>query len=130
MPLETILNQLQKFKSFVYEKVVWREPGQSIDVHIRARRNSRPICSECRTPGPIYDHQRSARRFEFVPLWGIAVFFVYRMRRVDCPTCGRVVIEQVPWGDGKHQTTTTYRWLSVDSRPLFRLGMTRKGHAA
>lgn len=110
MPVETILNRLQKFKSFVYAKVVWSASGQELEVHIRARKNSRPVCSACRRPGPIYDHQRKARRFAFVPLWGVAVFFVYRMRRVDCPGCERVVIEQVPWGDGKHHTTTTYRW--------------------
>jgi transposase len=114
MPLETILNRLHKFKSFVYGKVVWKEPGQSIDVHIRPRKNSRPVCSSCRQPGPVYDHQPEARRFEFVPLWGLAVFFVYRMRRVNCRTCGRVVVEQVPWGDGKHRTTTTYRWFLAD----------------
>ena len=31
------------------------------------------------------------------------------MRRVDCPRCG-VTVEMVPWGDGKNQPTTTYRW--------------------
>jgi transposase len=44
-----------------------------------------------------------------VPLWQIAVYFVYAMRRVDCPRCG-VRVEQVPWCDGKHSLTTTYRW--------------------
>jgi len=110
MPLETILNRLHKFKSFVYAKVVWSVAGRELEVHIRPRKNSRPVCSACRQPGPVYDHQRNERRFEFVPVWGVAVFFVYRMRRVDCPTCGRVVVEHVPWSDGKHQTTTTYRW--------------------
>jgi transposase len=37
------------------------------------------------------------------------VYFVYAMRRVDCPTCG-VTVERVPWCDGKNQLTTTYRW--------------------
>ena len=46
---------------------------------------------------------------EFVPLWGILVFLAYRMRRVDCQRCG-VTVEIVPWGDGKNQLTTTYRW--------------------
>jgi transposase len=31
------------------------------------------------------------------------------MRRVECPRCG-VTVEQVPWCDGKHSLTTTYRW--------------------
>jgi transposase len=42
-------------------------------------------------------------------LWGIAVFFVYTMRRVDCPTCG-VKVERVPWCEGKSRLTTAYRW--------------------
>jgi len=44
-----------------------------------------------------------------VPLWNIAVFFVYAMRRVECPRCG-VKVEQVPRGDGKSSLTTSYRW--------------------
>jgi transposase len=48
------------------------------------------------------------RRFEFVPLWGIAVFLVYAVRRVSCPECG-VVVERVPWADGKNQQTNSYR---------------------
>ena len=43
-----------------------------------------------------------------MPLWGILVFFVYAMRRVDCPTCG-VKVERVPWAEGKSQLTTTLR---------------------
>jgi transposase len=29
------------------------------------------------------------------------------MRRVDCKTCG-VIVEAVPWADGKHQLTRAY----------------------
>jgi hypothetical protein len=29
------------------------------------------------------------------------------MRRVDCKTCG-VIVEAVPWADGKHQLTKAY----------------------
>lgn len=49
------------------------------------------------------------RRFEFVPLWLISVFFVYAMRRVDCPQCG-VTVEEVPWAEGKNQLTRSYQW--------------------
>jgi transposase len=58
----------------------------------------------------MYDRSKEARRFEYVPLWGIAVFFLYRMRRVECRRCDKVLIERVPWCDGKHSQTTTYRW--------------------
>jgi transposase len=55
-------------------------------------------------PGAQYD-RLGPRRFEFVPLCSLRVFFLYMMRRVDCPRCG-VTVEQVPWADdGKHQLT-------------------------
>jgi transposase len=49
------------------------------------------------------------RRFRFVPLWGIAVYLLYPLRRVDCATCG-VKVERVPWAQGKNHLTTTYAW--------------------
>ncbi len=110
MQLKTILNRVEYFKSFVYGKARWVDDAEvpTIEVQIEARRNGRPICSGCGEVRPSYD-RLPERRFEFVPLWGIAVYFVYAMRRVECPTCG-VKVEQVPWCDGKNQLTTTYRW--------------------
>ena len=35
------------------------------------------------------------------------VFYRYSIRRVNCRQCG-VVVEEVPWGDGKHQLTGAY----------------------
>ena len=61
-----------------------------------------------RSPRPGYD-RLPQRRFEFVPLWGIAVYFVYALRRVNCPDCG-VTAERVPWARGKCRLTTSYRW--------------------
>jgi hypothetical protein len=52
------------------------------------------------------DRDKEALRFQFVPLWGMAVIFLYAMRRVDCRRCG-VKVERVPWAEGKNQLTTT-----------------------
>jgi len=95
MQLKTILNRVEYFKSFVYGKVQWVDDAKrlTLEVQVEARKNGQPICSVCGRPGPGYD-RLAERRFEFVPLWGIAVYFVYAMRRVDCPTCG-VKVEQV-----------------------------------
>ena len=60
------------------------------------------------TPGSVYDHQPEPRQFEFVPLWGMAVFFCYVMRRVNCRFCG-VKVETVPWCEGKQQLTVAYQ---------------------
>ena len=108
--LKTILNFVEPYKSFVYKNVRWANPETktAIEVLIEPRANSRGICSGCKRRAPGYD-RLAERRFEFVPLWQIAVYFVYAMRRVDCPRCG-VKVEQVPWCDGKNQLTTTYRW--------------------
>ena len=110
MLIKTVLNRVEKFKSFVYKDTVWSEESgvPAILVTIVPRANSRGICSGCSKRRPGYD-TLAERRFDFVPLWSIAVFFLYSMRRVDCPGCG-VVVESVPWADGKHQLTKSYAW--------------------
>jgi len=109
MQLKTILNQCHKFKSFVYGQVRFVDRGvhKHIEVDVRPRRNSQALCSGCSHPAPLYD-RLNKRHFEFIPLWGYAVFLVYLMRRVHCPDCG-VKVEQVPWARGKRELTDTYQ---------------------
>jgi transposase len=111
MQLKTILNRIEPYKSFVYGKAQMIDSGDvlRIEIPIEPRANGWPICSGCGRPAPGYDRQPRPRRFDYVPLWGIAVSFLYRMRRVNCATCG-VKTERVPWADGKCQLTTSYRW--------------------
>jgi transposase len=110
MQLQTILNRVQRHKSFVYRQARFRDgdDGLALDVTVEPRANGKPVCSGCGQRRPGYDHL-PARRFQFVPLWGIAVFLVYALRRVDCPGCG-VTAERVPWAAGKEQLTTAYQW--------------------
>ena len=110
MQLKTILNHVQKFKSFVYRKITWSGSDEApvLDVEVVERANSQPECSRCRKRGPGYD-RLPKRRFEFVPLWGIKVFLVYAPRRVDCPCCG-VKVEYMPWAMGKRPMTQAYGW--------------------
>ena len=109
MQLKTILNSIEKYKSFVYLDARWSQDkqGKEIEIPIQYRRNSKPLCSGCGKKCSGYDRLQ-ARRFEFVPLLAIPVFFVYALRRVNCPGCG-VVVERVPWADGKNQQTNSYR---------------------
>ena len=110
MRIQTILNRVEKFKSFVYgaARLEQVQDGPALVVQVRPRKNGRPCCAGCGLAGATYDRLEE-RRFEFVPVWGIAVFLAYRMRRVDCRRCG-VTVESVPWGDGKNRLTVTYRW--------------------
>ena len=107
MLLITILNQCHRFPGFVYQGARFSTDHQkTIEVGVRPRRGSAAVCSGCHQPCPGYDHL-DERRFEFIPLWGFLVFFLYRMRRVNCRQCG-VVVEEVPWGSGKHHLTKVY----------------------
>lgn len=110
MLLKTILNQIEPHKSFVYKTArrVNTATGFELEVPVEPRANGRPICSGCGQHAPGYD-RLPERRFEFVPLWNIAVFLVYAMRRVNCPTCG-IVVERVPWSRGNSPLTKTYQW--------------------
>lgn len=109
MHLKTILNALDRHARFVYQKVVWRDESQSaIDIVVRPRRGSRPICSVCGERGSTHDHM-PVRRFQQVPLWSLAVWLVYAPRRVNCVTCG-VHVERLPWALGKERTTQSFQW--------------------
>ena len=106
-----MLNRVHPVKGFVYEKEEAVEDdsapnGIRLEVQLRARRGSRGICSCCGKPGAAYD-RLPERRFDFVPLWGIAVVLVYALRRIDCRGCG-VKVERVPWtAPGSKSPVTT-----------------------
>ena len=110
MQLKSILNKVHPVKGFVYEAARWVtvEDGLGMEVDVRPRASTRAMCSGCGRPRPGYDTLPS-RRFAFVPLWGILVWLVYAMRRVQCPNCG-IKVERVPWAQGKHQLCTCYIW--------------------
>jgi len=107
LQLITILNRCHRFPGFVYHQARFRSDYKSIEIVVRPRKGSRAVCSYCHEPTAGYD-QLPERNFEFIPLWGFLVFLVYSMRRVDCRRCQAVVVEQVPWGDGKRTLTRAY----------------------
>jgi len=78
MLIKTILNKCHKFKSFVYGKTYFSEDEsrQVLKIEILPRKNSKGICSNCHQSAPGYD-KLEEREFEFIPLWGFPIFFVY-----------------------------------------------------
>ena len=107
LQLITILNRCHRFPGFVYQQARFSSDHKCIEIAVRPRKGSRAVCSRCHQPAPGYD-QLSERRFEFIPFWGFLVFLLYSMRRVDCRRCEAVVVEEVPWGDGKRTLTRAY----------------------
>jgi transposase len=108
MQLKTILNAVEKHPLFVYERcrLVGEGLRKRIEIDVRNRKGSQAVCSGCKKPAPGYD-RLDERRFQFVPLWGIAVFFLYALRRVSCAECG-IVVEEVPWALGKRPLTKSF----------------------
>ena len=109
MHIKTLLRHVHPIKGFSYDRMQLCGTRGSEQLHcsIRPHRRNMPLCSECGTVGPIYD-RLPARTFRMVPLWGIPVLLLYAMRRVSCPQCDRVVVERVPWAEGKSPMTTVF----------------------
>jgi transposase len=80
-----------------------RGPAVEIEITLHPHGGIRGRCSQCRRPAPGYD-RLPERRWQFVPLWGIATWFRYAPRRVQCPEHG-VAVEYLPWSDGKRPLT-------------------------
>lgn len=109
MLIKTILNHIEKHKSFVYTNVEFKNTHgcEAIVVNLEVRKNGKGICRFCRRISPGYD-KLPARLYEYVPLWGIPVYFRYAPRRVACPKHG-VHVEAVPWSDNQDQMTHSYK---------------------
>jgi len=107
--LNTILNRVEPCKSLCTEKPNGRKargdqrskwkfmPARMARQSARAAAAEDRATTGCRTAVGVR------------ALVGIAVYFVYAMRRVGCPDCG-VTVERVPWAEGKCHSTTSYRW--------------------
>ena len=101
LTVTNLLKRVLPLKGFYYAEARWdEETNEVIEVELAARRGARARCSGCRRPAPGYDHPPGWRRWQFISLWAIAVFFLYRPRRVQCRHCG-VRVELLPWASGK-----------------------------
>jgi transposase len=104
--VKTLLNRIPHFVGFVYQQVRRRTlRGQlRLEVTLGPPQGQRGKGSGCQQPAPGYD-RLPQRRWLFVPLWGIPTWFLYAPRRVECAAHG-VVVEAMPWGQGKRPLTT------------------------
>jgi transposase len=107
LQVKTLLNEIQHFPGFVYQdiRLQLRLGGQGKYLRITLEPHSGipAKCSRCRQPAAGYD-RLPQRSWLFVPIWGVRTLFVYAARRVNCAVHG-VVVEHVPWSDGKRPVT-------------------------
>lgn len=78
MLIKTLLNKVERFKSFIYgdSRLTTVNGSDSLIIDIKPRRNSKPECPECGKRCKTYDTQ-PARLFEYMPIWVFKVFFRY-----------------------------------------------------
>ena len=108
MLVKTILNKVYSFSGFVYSKIRFNQSErEEIVVTVEAAGRSKGTCSVCSKTCPGYD-RLPLRRFDFIPIWNFSVIFEYHPRRVSCSDHG-IVVEKLPWCNGKHPTTIGYQ---------------------
>jgi transposase len=107
LQVKTVLNAIQHFPGFVFQDIRLHrhQDGRAkrVEISIEPHEGIPAKCSRGLQPAPGYD-RLPARSWLFPPLWGLRAFFLYAARRVECATHG-VVIEHVPWSDGKRPVT-------------------------
>jgi len=105
LEVKTVLNRIQHFVGFVYRDIRLRAPRDKLclEITLEPHQGIGGKCSACRRPAPGYD-RLPERWWLFVPLWGIATWFRYAPRRVECAEHG-VVVEHIPWSEGKRPIT-------------------------
>ncbi|MBZ5583048.1 MAG: ISL3 family transposase [Acidobacteriia bacterium] len=108
MKVKTVLNGIQPFVGFIYDDIRFcrgrRGCGRRVEITLQPHAGIPAKCSRCLQPSPGYD-QLPQRSWLFPPLWGLKTFFLYGPRRVNCPQDG-VVVEHIPWSQGKRPVTT------------------------
>jgi len=107
LQVKTVLNAIQHFAGFVYQDICLhrQRDGQPshVEITVEPHGGIPAKCSRCLQPAPGYD-QLEQRRWLFPPLWGLKAFLLYSARRVECATHG-VVVEHIPWSEGKRPVT-------------------------
>lgn len=105
MHVHNLLNQMLSYKSHVLKNSRYVKALHTMYIDIEPRKNGLLKCSHCGTVAPQYDTLYPPREFDFIPYCGMRMVFLYAMRRVECPICGHVYVEEVPWASGKSPIT-------------------------
>lgn len=108
MLIRSIARETLGIKDHRVESVAHSEEGITIRLELRRRR--RLPCSRCGTRSRVRDRLEE-REWRHVPLWGIPVRLRYAPARVSCATCSKVLVEAMPWSEGKCRLSKGLIWL-------------------
>jgi len=109
MLIKTLLNNVVRFKSFVYDSIIvmMMEGVEASVIDIKPRINSQSICLECGKRGTSHDRQPQ-RLFEYLPIWSFKCTCAMRRAVSNVPTHG-IKIEALAWGQSRGQMTFSYQ---------------------
>jgi transposase len=105
MLLENLIKETLDLQGFRVESVTRSVIG--LLVQIVADRRFKPRCGVCGRSG-TYRDRRAERLFRHMPVLGIPVLLIYAPRRVHCPACGGIHVEELPWSTGKRRLTQPF----------------------
>ena len=108
MLIKSVVQKTLGIKNHMVKRVTQDEDGFRIYLDLHKRRNL--SCSRCGTMSRVRDRLRT-REWKHVPLWGIKVKLIYAPARVKCQKCNKVVVEKIPWAEGKSQLSQGLIWL-------------------
>ena len=81
MLIKTLLNNVEKYSSFVYRKIYLgvQDFKKCLIIEIHHRVGSKGKCPVCLERCATYDTSRNPRLFSYVPIWGFPVYFSYKL---------------------------------------------------
>lgn len=92
MRVSTAFNTMLAIPGASVTAVTFEPTGVVARLRLRTRKATCPCGRRLRA---VYD--RSVRRWRHLDLGGARLFLEAEIRRIDCPACGRVRTEAVPW---------------------------------
>ena len=111
MLLKSIIRKTLGVKRHWVKEVNFTDGAVVIKLDIR--RGCKQPCGTCGVMGRVRDRLRS-RSWRHAPLWGMAVTLIYAPARVTCPRCGKVLVEAIPWSQGKSRLSVGLIWMLSD----------------
>lgn len=107
MRATTLIRGILGIAGLIVDTFEFTEDGLVVAVRPRGRK---PRCGSCGKRAPGYD-RRPVRRWRHLGIGRLKIWLAYAPERVDCPRCGGVRTEKVPWAPHKSRFTWDFEEL-------------------
>jgi transposase len=107
--ITTLIRRVLGVTGLIVDDFAFAPDGLVVMVRPRWRR---PRCGACGRRAPGYD-RRPARRWRHLGIGRLKIWLEYAPRRLDCPRCGGVRTERVPWAAHQSRFTRDFEELAA-----------------